>query len=75
MSRPNMDELDGSGKPLAAALLQEFQNFKDKFKNEDEAYEKGTPFPVDTYLYACQLTNLIFENTLLRRRTCTKKIH
>jgi hypothetical protein len=23
-------------------LLQEFQNFKDKFKNEDEAYEKGT---------------------------------
>jgi hypothetical protein len=42
-SRPNVDELDGaSGKPLAAALLQEFQNFKDKFKNEDEAYEKGT---------------------------------
>jgi hypothetical protein len=28
-------------KPLASSLLQEFQNLKDKFKNEDENAEKG----------------------------------
>ena len=30
------DDNDGTPKPLAATLLQEFQNLKDKFKNEDE---------------------------------------
>lgn len=28
-------------KPLAATLLQEFQNLKDKFKNEDDSRDKG----------------------------------
>lgn len=40
--RPAPEEAESSGpKPLAATLLQEFQNLKDKFKNEDEAQEKG----------------------------------
>jgi hypothetical protein len=34
-------EDDVSPKPLSATLLQEFQNIKDKFKNEDEEGEKG----------------------------------
>ena len=32
---------DSNPKPLAATLLQEFQNLKDKFKNEDDTTEKG----------------------------------
>jgi len=28
-------------KPLAVTLLQELQNLKDKFKNEDDEQEKG----------------------------------
>lgn len=32
---------DSNPKPLAATLLQEFQNLKDKFKNEDDTSEKG----------------------------------
>ena len=33
---------DASGqKPLTATLLQEFQNLKDKFKNDDDVQEKG----------------------------------
>ena len=31
----------GSKAPLAASLLQEIQNFREKFKNEDEGGEKG----------------------------------
>ena len=30
-----------SQKPLTATLLQEFQNLKDKFKNDDDVQEKG----------------------------------
>ena len=29
-------------KPLTATILQEFQNLKDKFKNDDDVQEKGT---------------------------------
>lgn len=36
-----MDESDQTPKPLAATLMQEIQNLKDKFKNEDEMQEKG----------------------------------
>ena len=36
-----VDESDSGQKPLAATLLQEFQNLKDKFKNEDDSNEKG----------------------------------
>ena len=28
-------------KPLAATLFQEFQNLKEKFKNEDDEYDAG----------------------------------
>jgi hypothetical protein len=35
---------DSNPKPLAATLLQEFQNLKDKFKNEDDTSEKGMRF-------------------------------
>ena len=35
----NLDEADG--RPIASSLLQEFQNLKDKFKNEDEMQERG----------------------------------
>jgi hypothetical protein len=39
--RNQIEEVDGMPKPLAATLLQEFQNLKDKFKNEDDGAEKG----------------------------------
>lgn len=39
------EDLDGNTKPLSSAILQEFQNLKDKFKNEDEGYEKGIVSP------------------------------
>ena len=35
-----VDESDGLQKPLAATLIQEFQNLKDKFKEDDE-YDRG----------------------------------
>ena len=41
-----VDESDLSPKPLTATLLQEFQNLKDKFKNEDETQEKGLIWPI-----------------------------
>jgi len=39
--RSAVDESDLSPKPLSATLLQEFQNLKDKFKNEDGEEIKG----------------------------------
>lgn len=41
-ARPAPEESDSNPKPLAATLLQEFQNLKDKFKNEDDGQERGT---------------------------------
>ena len=35
---------DADPKPLATSLMQEFQNLKDKFKNDDENVEKGTTY-------------------------------
>lgn len=35
------EDVDGGGKPLAATLLQEFQNLREKLKNEDEYQDKG----------------------------------
>ena len=35
------DGNDQANKPLAATLMQEFQNLKDKFKNEDDSTDKG----------------------------------
>lgn len=34
-------DTSNANKPLAATLLQEFQNLKDKFKNEDDSQDKG----------------------------------
>jgi hypothetical protein len=38
------EEGDGSNKPLGATILAEFQSLKDKFKNEDDGFEKGCLF-------------------------------
>ena len=38
------EDADSGPKPLAATLLQEFQNLKDKFKNEDDDNDKGKIF-------------------------------
>lgn len=38
------NEEEGAPKPLAATLLQEFQNLREKLKNEDDAEAKGS-FP------------------------------
>jgi hypothetical protein len=35
------EEPESAPKPLTATLFQEFQNLKDKFKNEDDVQEKG----------------------------------
>ena len=43
-TKPTEESNDGGAKPLAQTLLQEFQNLKDKFKNEDDTQEKGTVF-------------------------------
>jgi hypothetical protein len=40
-SRNGAEESEQSPKPLTATLMQEIQNLKDKFKNEDELQEKG----------------------------------
>lgn len=40
-TRSSVEETETAPKPLAATLMQEFQNLKDKFKNEDEVQEKG----------------------------------
>lgn len=38
----NNDETENAPKPLAATLLQEFQNLREKLKSEDDSQEKGT---------------------------------
>ncbi len=44
-------------KPLAASLIQELQNLKDKFKSEDDGVDRGErqiglhQRPVSNYLY------------------------
>lgn len=42
--KPVEESSDGVPKPLAATLLAEFQNLKDKFKNEDDIQEKESPY-------------------------------
>lgn len=37
-------------RPLASSLLQEFQNLKDKFKNEDDGDDKGTFGTFESFL-------------------------
>lgn len=39
---PNaIEDQIGGEKPLGATLLQEFQNLKDKFKNDDDDQDRG----------------------------------
>lgn len=40
------EESDATQKPLATALLQEFQQLKDKFKSEDGEGDKGKFLPI-----------------------------
>lgn len=52
-NRAMMEDPNGGEKPLAATLLQEFQNLKDKFKNEDDENDKGAKlsiFPLQVVL-------------------------
>eukprot|EP01035_Chromulina_nebulosa_P020649 gene20649-26772_t len=39
-----VEEPQQTNKPLTTTLLQEFQNLKDKFKNEDDTQEKESPY-------------------------------
>ncbi len=39
-------EEDGSNKPLSTAIMQELQNFKEKFKNDEEDGVKGMIFVI-----------------------------
>mmetsp|Transcript_26121 Transcript_26121/g.24956 ORF Transcript_26121/g.24956 Transcript_26121/m.24956 type:complete len:938 (-) Transcript_26121:178-2991(-) len=61
------DALAGS-KPLAQTLLQEFQNLKDKFKNEDDVQEKESPYQhleKATVLQECRVfhdANVVTQN-------------
>jgi hypothetical protein len=38
---PSEDAEGATPKPLTTTILQEIQNLKDKFKNEDDGQEKG----------------------------------
>jgi hypothetical protein len=40
--KPVIEAEGGDIKPLANTILQEFQNLKNKFKNDDEEQQKGT---------------------------------
>lgn len=51
------DESDQSPKPLVGTLLQEFQNLKDKFKNEDGEEIKGASI----MMCSINLNNLILK--------------
>eukprot|EP01032_Pedospumella_encystans_P036999 gene36999-41888_t len=57
--RSAVDESDLSPKPLSATLLQEFQNLKDKFKNEDGEEIKGESFS------SAEVTEVFFGVTKL----------
>ncbi|KAJ1419563.1 adaptin N terminal region-domain-containing protein [Ochromonadaceae sp. CCMP2298] len=60
-------------KPLAATLLQEFQNLKDKFKNEDDGAEKESPYQYlekATVLQECRIFHDATVVTQNPRRCC-----
>lgn len=69
----NKAEDDGSVKPLATTLIQEFQNLKDKFKSEDENAEKETPYQnleKATVLQECRVFHDSSVVTQNPRRCC-----
>lgn len=68
-----MDDSDAVAKPLAATLMQEFQNLKDKFKNEDEMQEKESPYQhleKATVLQECRIFHDAAIVTQNPRRCC-----
>lgn len=68
-----MDESDLSPKPLSATLLQEFQNLKDKFKNEDGEEIKESPYQhleKATVLQECRIFHDAQVVTQNPRRCC-----
>lgn len=42
---------EGGQKPLAATLLQEFQNLREKLKNEDDGEVKGNDFELRVWCF------------------------
>lgn len=68
-----MDESDGGAKPLAQALLQEFQNLKDKFKNEDDIIDRESPYQYlekATVLQECRIFHDASVVTQNPRKCC-----
>eukprot|EP01041_Mallomonas_annulata_P000651 gene651-1260_t len=67
------EEQDSTPKPLAATLLQEFQNLKDKFKNEDDDQDKESPYQhleKATVLQECRVFHDASVVTQNPRRCC-----
>lgn len=70
---PKTEESDATNKPLTTALLQEFQNLKDKFKSEDAEGEKESPYQhleKATVLLECRVFHDASVVTQNPRRCC-----
>lgn len=69
----NADDSNGTNapKPLAATLLQEFQNLKDKFKNEDDSSgDRDSPYQSLEKSTVLQESRLFHDSTVNPRRCC-----
>mmetsp|Transcript_15685 Transcript_15685/g.15818 ORF Transcript_15685/g.15818 Transcript_15685/m.15818 type:complete len:926 (+) Transcript_15685:91-2868(+) len=67
------DTAESAPKPVAAMLLQEFQNLKDKFKNEDDDQDKESPYQhleKATVLQECRVFHDATIVTQNPRRCC-----
>jgi len=70
--KPNEDA-DATPKPVSAMILQEIQNLKDKFKNEDDEQEKESPYQhleKATVLQECRVFHDSSVVTQNPRRCC-----
>lgn len=68
------DDAETTPKPLAATILQEIQNLKDKFKNEDDDAEKESPYQhleKATVLQECRVFHDATVVTQNPRRCCS----
>lgn len=68
------DDSETTPKPLAATILQEIQNLKDKFKNEDDDTEKESPYQhleKATVLQECRVFHDATVVTQNPRRCCS----
>ena len=50
------EDSDATNKPLAATFMQEFQNLKDKFKNEDDGVDRGIRCKMPSIYWPSRLT-------------------